>query len=647
MASNTLAHIAFIKQDTECLVTVRDTLLSQLISSKLRVQKATRFLENGKSGMIDPLDVLAFSIHGSPGIYALLLGSGISKSAGIPTGWKITLDLVKKLAVMKDGNCASAPDFNAEKWYREHYKNEPDYSKLLEELADTKTERQKLLNGYIEPSDQDEQGLKAPTKAHEAIAHLVAKDYIRIIITTNFDRLMERALTDAKVVPTVLSSKDQVDGMVPLIHAIRKSCVVFKVHGDYMDTRIRNTTKELAEYPDSFDKLLDSIFDEFGLIVCGWSGEWDQALRAAIERTKSRRFSHFWAIYGNPSENAKQLIKHRNAKEIPIENADEFFTTLKDRVEALESCARPHPYSTEVAVALIKRYLPQSEQRIRLDDLVDREVARIRNLRDATSHSTSDKADLTASLKKYEATCETLLAMAKEGGRWVEDWHHETWRQALEKLVTIDNIDNIDMNSDLTLKRYPATLLLYALGLGAAAKEEESGLCLLTKLLDTRVTRIRFQSRADLPNDVKWIEAGVLLPFFFLDVDLERQLRQRFHDNLYPSAYHFNNAFHRLNTPMFLHMKMSKERILKRLTLTGKKLHTSAEYLFETHFPHFWTMINSCDKSHPYQTEFKAALDTLRDIRSSLEKFGDASPYIKSNLLGHSAKECLKSIQVH
>ena len=638
MASNTLAHIAFIKQDTECLVTVRDTLLSQLISSKLRVQKATRFLENGKSGMIDPLDVLAFSIHGSPGIYALLLGSGISKSAGIPTGWKITLDLVKKLAVMKDGNCASAPDFNAEKWYREHYKNEPDYSKLLEELADTKTERQKLLNGYTEPSDQDEQGLKAPTKAHEAIAHLVAKDYIRIIITTNFDRLMERALTDAKVVPTVLSSKDQVDGMVPLIHAIRKSCVVFKVHGDYMDTRIRNTTKELAEYPDSFDKLLDSIFDEFGLIVCGWSGEWDQALRAAIERTKSRRFSHFWAMYGNPSENAKQLIKHRNAKEIPIENADEFFTTLKDRVEALESCARPHPYSTEVAVALIKRYLPQSEQRIRLDDLVDREVARIRNLRDATSHSTSDKANLTASLKKYEATCETLLAMAKEGGRWVEDWHHETWRQALEKLATIDNIDNIDnidMNWDLTSKHYPATLLLYTLGLGAAAKEEESGLCLLTKLLDTRVTRIRFQSRADLPNDAKWIEAGVLLPRFFLDFDLGRQLQQRFHDSLYPSAYHFN----RLNTLIFLHVKMSKERILKRHAEVAAVTRFAEKYwkaTLEENFSRLGDMIDS-----------KAEPDTLRDIRSSLEKFGDASPYIKSNLLGHSAKECLKSIQVH
>lgn len=35
----------------------------------------------------------------SPGTYALLLGSGVSRAAGIPTGWEVTLDLVRKAAV--------------------------------------------------------------------------------------------------------------------------------------------------------------------------------------------------------------------------------------------------------------------------------------------------------------------------------------------------------------------------------------------------------------------------------------------------------------------------------------------------------------------------------------------------------------------
>jgi hypothetical protein len=43
--------------------------------------------------MIDPIHSLAFSIQANRGVYAVLFGSGISRSAKIPTGWEITLDL--------------------------------------------------------------------------------------------------------------------------------------------------------------------------------------------------------------------------------------------------------------------------------------------------------------------------------------------------------------------------------------------------------------------------------------------------------------------------------------------------------------------------------------------------------------------------
>src|SRR5690606_29602554 len=212
----------------------------------------------------------------NPGVYAVLLGSGVSRSAQIPTGWEITLDLARKLAEVAGENCGSDPA----RWYRERYGKEPDYSDLLDALAKTPAERQQLLRAYLEPTEAERaEGIKSPTTAHRAIAGLVAKGYIRVIITTNFDRLMETALADVGVVPTVLSSPDQVHGAMPLIHT---RCCVFKVHGDYLDTRIRNTPAELETYPEEFDDLLDRILDEFGLIVCGWSAEWDTALRAAF-----------------------------------------------------------------------------------------------------------------------------------------------------------------------------------------------------------------------------------------------------------------------------------------------------------------------------------------------------------------------------
>jgi hypothetical protein len=45
---------------------------------------------------------------------ALLLGSGVSRSAGIPTSWEIVLDLIRKAAVL-EGTSAEA---NPEEWYR-------------------------------------------------------------------------------------------------------------------------------------------------------------------------------------------------------------------------------------------------------------------------------------------------------------------------------------------------------------------------------------------------------------------------------------------------------------------------------------------------------------------------------------------------
>ena len=218
--------------------------------------------------MIDPVHSLAFSIQANPGVYAILLGSGVSRAAKIPTGWDITLDLIRKIASLSKETCEPDP----EKWYRCRFGRAPEYSDLLDAIAKTPAERQQLLRSYWEPDeDEREDGWKQPTAAHGSIAALAAGGFIRVIVTTNFDRLMEAALNDAGVVPTVLSSPDQVEGALPIVHT---RCCLFKVHGDYLDPRIRNTPVELASYPDVYDTLLDRIFDEFGLVVCGWSAGW-------------------------------------------------------------------------------------------------------------------------------------------------------------------------------------------------------------------------------------------------------------------------------------------------------------------------------------------------------------------------------------
>ena len=235
--------------------------------------------------MIDPALSLAMSMHANRGVFALLLGSGVSRSAGILTGWDIVTDLVRKLAAMQGQDCGADP----EAWYTTQYGHQPTYSLLLDAIAKSQAERSKLLLPYFQPTEEErEQGLKMPTKAHRAVAHLIQQGHVRVVLTTNFDRLMEQALSEIGIDPTVISSPDGADGAVPLTHS---RCTIIKLHGDYLDLRSKNTPDELDSYDPRLDGLLDRVLDEFGLLVCGWSAEWDTALRKSIERCKSRRFT--------------------------------------------------------------------------------------------------------------------------------------------------------------------------------------------------------------------------------------------------------------------------------------------------------------------------------------------------------------------
>ena len=310
--------------------------------------------------LIDPIISLAFSIHDGKGIYALLLGSGVSRAAGIPTGWEVVLDLIRKVAHLQGENCDPDPA----NWYRGKFGTYPDYPRLLEMIAGSPTERAHLLKTYFEPNEEErEQGLKTPTEAHKAIAELVANGHIRVIITTNIDRLLEQVLESRGVTPTVISTPDAAEGAIPLTHA---TCSIIKVHGDYLDTRIKNTPEELAQFDERINALLNQIFDEFGLIICGWSAEWDTALRAALERCKTHRFTTYWASIGDDGQAAQRLIALRLAQRIQIRDADTFFRDLTEKVTALEEYTRPHPLSTKAAIARAKRYLLEERYQIRL-----------------------------------------------------------------------------------------------------------------------------------------------------------------------------------------------------------------------------------------------------------------------------------------
>ena len=203
-------------------------------------------------------------------------------------------------------------------------------------------------------------------------------------------------------------------------------------------------------------------------IVCGWSAKWDRALRTAIYRAPSRRFTTYWAVQGKPGDEAQRLIDHRKAQVIPIEDADAFFDTIQQHVKSIEEFSKPYPLSTEAAVASLKRYLSSPEHKIRLADLIDATVEQVLSAisGEASEVQETQQQNSTARLRDYESACSTLLAMASIGGFLAENEHSDGWILAMEHLSTMF-ASNAGSSTSLAIRTYPARLLLYALGLGA------------------------------------------------------------------------------------------------------------------------------------------------------------------------------------
>lgn len=420
---------------------------------------------------MEPLLSLAYSMHHTPKAYAFLLGSGVSRAAQIPTGWEILLDLVRQLAELSGADRPEDPVT----WYRETYGVPPEYSAVLERLGQTPTERQLIIRRYVDPTpEESEQGLKTPTRAHQALARLARDGRIWVIVTTNFDRLMERALDAEGVAYHVLSSADDVMGAVPMTIA---PLVVLKVNGDYLDARIRNTAGELDHYEPAIETFLDRLFDEHGLIVCGWSAEWDLGLKSAISRCPSRRFSSYWCYRpGGVSQSAEDLVERRAFTRVEIAGADAFFENLEAALNAVADTERPHPQSVSAAVAAVKRLMTEDRHRIRLDDYLREETAAL--VATLTRTRVGHDQRLSAEQVAIEATrlvglSERFLAVLAAGCYFGTESQRGLWKRAVEQLFLSFREPVGTFYSDLVaLSGLPALMGLYVGGIACLLRAD-------------------------------------------------------------------------------------------------------------------------------------------------------------------------------
>ena len=381
---------------------------------------------------IDQFSRLVMSVYNNKGVYALLLGSGISLPAKVMSGWKVTEDLIKKLAVIQ-GESINNDAFD---WFKSKYGCDAEYSMLLEQLGRKPSEMAGLLRPYFEPSEEDiEFGYKKPTDAHKAIAEMARRGYFKVIITTNFDRLLETALDELGVRYQVICHESEIESRDPLYH---HPLTLVKINGDYKDCRFRNTEKELDSYPKELTEYIDSILKNFGVITCGWSATWDKALIRQINSENSHRYSYFYTYVGEESSEIKAITKDSKGESIQIADGDSFFTEMNERLKALEiiNCKKMEA-DAEVATARVKMYIAEPQKLIQYTDLFEDITETLLDEEQGVSYSaeTPNATLFERAIAESTNALSVLLPMSIVAVRWAGKMHYEAIVESLSKIA--------------------------------------------------------------------------------------------------------------------------------------------------------------------------------------------------------------------
>ena len=157
---------------------------------------------------LNHLDELSVYLHRRKGTYAVLIAAGVSKAAGMPSGWDVAYELTAQLAASAGHpNDPNTPEGKValEQWYKSTHGDKWSYSTVVALVACTQALQRNTLEKFFVPTDDERiQGLKQPTRGHLALAHLIKGGYIRVVLTPNFDDLLEQALLTVGVTKVVL-----------------------------------------------------------------------------------------------------------------------------------------------------------------------------------------------------------------------------------------------------------------------------------------------------------------------------------------------------------------------------------------------------------------------------------------------------------
>ncbi|MCH7619742.1 MAG: SIR2 family protein, partial [Candidatus Marinimicrobia bacterium] len=272
--------------------------------------------------------------------YVIFVGAGLSKDAGVRSGWDILIETLKPL-YLEENKLEELPEDHyqlIQEWYLNHKEIEQlGYSEILELMYKGNIERRDYLKKFFVDV--------RPGEAHRQLALMVKNELIRFIFTTNFDDLIEKALEEIDIHNyDVIFSEDQLQETSSWDKV--RVCRIYKLHGDYKTGKVRNTIEELKSLSPLISEDFQYIIDRHGLIVIGYAGR-DEGIMQHFLKREPYAYPFYWQNRKHPEDEKEfkfyydMLNKYKNEHKREIifiknDSASKFLSELNEGVGKLE-----------------------------------------------------------------------------------------------------------------------------------------------------------------------------------------------------------------------------------------------------------------------------------------------------------------------
>ena len=216
------------------------------------------------------------------------LGAGASAAAGIPTAFNMIWDFKRTLYCSAQrvpiSSCSDLGSPALRSKLQQHFdtsggfppeNSDEEYSHYFRATYPDEQDRRRYIERKVANG--------SPSYGHLALAALMKLDRVRLVWTTNFDRMVEDAA--AKFLGSsgrlVIATLDSANLAMEAINEGRWPLLV-KLHGDFQSRQLKNTSAEIQAQDARMRHALVEACKRYGLAVVGYSGR-DHSLMDALE----------------------------------------------------------------------------------------------------------------------------------------------------------------------------------------------------------------------------------------------------------------------------------------------------------------------------------------------------------------------------